>query len=210
VSCWCDARIAADPHANAVAGVAVEIARELGVDRTRRVAVAAGALLHDVGKSLLDQQVLSKPGPLDEAERQHVQTHAEAGAASLPPSVPDEVRSIVRCHHERWDGGGYPRGIGFGAIPLEARIVAVADAFQAMVEDRPYRARRSPLDAIQEVLRSAGTQFDPACVQAFVRIAGGARAPLRLLPGSPGSSGWSRLGRLLRRLPIAHRRVAAD
>ncbi len=169
---WAGAELADDAHAYSVAAVAVEIAEQLGVDVTCCFAVAAGALLHDVGKSLLDQDVLCKPGPLDDGERSHVQTHAVAGAASLPAIVPDCIRAIVRCHHERWDGCGYPDGIGAAQIPLEARIVAVADAFQAMLEDRPYRGPRSEREAVDEVLRSAGTQFDPACVQAFARVAG--------------------------------------
>jgi putative nucleotidyltransferase with HDIG domain len=208
ISRWCGPETASDPHAAAVAGMAVEIAQELGVDGGRRFAVAAGALLHDVGKTLLDQHILQKPGPLDEAEREHVQTHAAAGAAALPPDVPDEVRSIVRFHHERWDGRGYPHGIGYAAIPLEARIVAVADAFQAMVEDRPYRPRRSLPDAIEEVVRSAGSQFDPACVQAFARLAGARRASLRILQLAPQPR--NRLARLVRSLGVARRRPAVD
>jgi HD-GYP domain-containing protein (c-di-GMP phosphodiesterase class II) len=106
-----------------------------------------------------------------------VQTHAEAGAESLPEIVPESIRAVVRCHHERWDGSGYPDGIAASEIPLEARIVAVADAFQAMLEDRPYREARSQDEAVGEVLRSSGTQFDPACVRAFVRVAGTAPLP---------------------------------
>jgi putative two-component system response regulator len=172
VKLWRGSGAADDEHAFAVAVLAVEIADQLGVELDRRFMIAAGALLHDVGKLLLDQQILCKSGPLDDDERSHVQTHAAAGAASLPDDVPETIRAIVRFHHERWDGSGYPEGICASAIPLEARIVAVADAFQAMLEDRPYRPARTEGDAVHEVLRSSGTQFDPACVQAFVRIAG--------------------------------------
>ena len=167
---WGGAEVAEDPHAKAVAAVAVEIAEQLGIELSLRFAVAAGALLHDIGKSLLDQQVLAKPGPLDDVEREHVQTHAEAGAAALPTAIPSCIRAVVRSHHERWDGSGYPDGISMTSIPLEARIVAVADAFQAMLEDRPYRSARGRRDAIDEVLRASGTQFDPACVRAFVQL----------------------------------------
>src|SRR5262249_14813228 len=167
---WGSSEIAEDPHANAVAEVAIEIAEQLGVELSLRFAVAAGALLHDVGKALLDQEVLAKPGPLDDDEREHVQTHAEAGAAALSAAIPACIRAVVRSHHERWDGRGYPDGIGSTAIPLEARIVAVADAFQAMLEDRPYRDARTRRDAVDEVLRSAGTHFDPACVRAFAQL----------------------------------------
>jgi putative nucleotidyltransferase with HDIG domain len=174
VRTWGSSEAADDPHAKAVAAVAVEIADRLGVELARCFAVAAGALLHDVGKGLLDQDVLAKPGPLDDAERSHVQTHAEAGADALPPTVPAAIRAVVRFHHERWDGGGYPYGISEREIPLEARIVAVADAFQAMLEDRPYREARPEPDAVDEVLRAAGTQFDPACVRAFAELVGSA------------------------------------
>jgi len=167
---WGSSEIADDPHANAVAEVAIEIAEQLGVELSLRFAVAAGALLHDVGKALLDQQILAKPGPLDDVEREHVQTHAEAGAAALPAAIPSCIRAVVRSHHERWDGSGYPDGISTTAIPLEARIVAVADAFQAMLEDRPYRGARGRREAIDEVLRASGTQFDPACVRAFAQL----------------------------------------
>jgi putative two-component system response regulator len=172
VRTWGSSAAADDAHANAVAAVAVEIAERLGVELTRCFAVAAGALLHDVGKGLLDQGILDKPGPLDDSERSHVQTHADAGADALPDTVPEDIRAVVRFHHERWDGGGYPYGIAAWAIPLEARIVAVADAFQAMLEDRPYRHARPEPDAVDEVLRAAGTQFDPACVQAFAELVG--------------------------------------
>jgi putative two-component system response regulator len=174
---WGSADVADDRHAYAVAALAVEIADELGVELSRRFVVAAGALLHDIGKSLLDQEILAKPGPLDDGERSHVETHAEAGAAALPEIVPESIRAIVRCHHERWDGSGYPEGICASAIPLEARIVAVADAFQAMLEDRPYRRARAQGAAVDEVLRSSGTQFDPACVKAFARVAQTAPSP---------------------------------
>jgi HD-GYP domain-containing protein (c-di-GMP phosphodiesterase class II) len=170
VCSWAGSDAAYDRHARAVASLAVDIADELAVAPGRRFTVAAGALLHDIGKLLLDQEILGKPGPLDDGERRHVQTHAEAGAAALPESVPDPVRAVVRFHHERWDGSGYPDGICESEIPLEARIVAVADAFRAMLEDRPYRDARTQNEAIDEVLRSAGTQFDPACVRAFVRV----------------------------------------
>lgn len=171
VRSWAGSEAAHDRHAHAVASLAVEIADALAVGAGRRFTVAAGALLHDIGKLQLDQEILGKPGPLDEGERRHVQTHAEAGAAALPDVVPEPVRAVVRFHHERWDGSGYPEGICESEIPLEARIVAVADAFRAMLEDRPYRDARSHRDAVDEVLRSAGTQFDPDCVRAFARVA---------------------------------------
>jgi putative nucleotidyltransferase with HDIG domain len=199
VRAWCDGAPAVDTHARAVADLAVDIARELGLTAPARFAVAAGALLHDVGKSLLDQRILQKPGPLEDGERRHVQTHPEEGARSLPSAVPDEVRSVVRFHHERWDGDGYPTGIARASIPLEARIVAVADAFQAMLEDRPYRGRRSLDAAIGEVVRSAGTQFDPECVQAFTRVAADRRPALRLLPAAGDDARSRVIRRLFRR-----------
>ncbi len=170
VRSWAGFEATHDRHARAVAALAVEIANELAVEAGRRFTVAAGALLHDIGKLQLDPEILGKPGPLDDGERLHVQTHAQAGAATLPHAVPEPVRAVVRFHHERWDGSGYPEGICESEIPIEARIVAVADAFRAMLEDRPYRDARTHEDAVDEVLRSAGTQFDPACVRAFARV----------------------------------------
>lgn len=159
-------------HVTQVRSLALAIADELALRRSERAAVGHGALLHDVGKLTVPEEILTKPGPLDEHEWSVMREHSAAGARLLAPFVRDgRILAIVRSHHERWDGDGYPDGLAGEAIPLGARIVAVADAYQAMLEARPYRPAREPDDALELVQGEAGGQFDPACVAAFVRVA---------------------------------------
>jgi putative nucleotidyltransferase with HDIG domain len=130
-----------------------------------------GALLHDIGKIGVPDNVLRKPAALSEAEWVVMKRHPEHGARIIS-QIPflEDVSRIVRHHHERWDGKGYPDGIAGEAIPLGARIFAVADSFDAMTSDRPYRRAMSVKDARVEVARCRGTQFDPDIVDAFVRV----------------------------------------
>ena len=130
-----------------------------------------GALLHDIGKIGVPDNVLRKPAALSEAEWVVMKRHPEHGARIIS-QIPflEDVSRIVRHHHERWDGKGYPEGIAGEAIPLGARIFAVADSFDAMTSDRPYRRAMSVKDARVEVARCRGTQFDPAIVDAFVSV----------------------------------------
>jgi HD-GYP domain-containing protein (c-di-GMP phosphodiesterase class II) len=125
--------------------------------------------LHDVGKIAVDAGILRKPGPLTEAELAHIRIHPVAGArlidgvADLLPALP-----YVLHHHERWDGNGYPEGRAAETIPVEARLLGVADAFDAMTSHRPYRRALTVERALAEVKRCAGTQFDPELARAFV------------------------------------------
>ena len=130
-----------------------------------------GALLHDIGKIGVPDNVLRKPAALSDAEWVVMKRHPEHGARIIS-QIPflEDVSRIVRHHHERWDGNGYPDGIAGPAIPLGARIFAVADSFDAMTSDRPYRRAMSVKDARVEVARCRGTQFDPDIVDAFVRV----------------------------------------
>ncbi|MDP9275355.1 MAG: HD-GYP domain-containing protein, partial [Chloroflexota bacterium] len=130
-----------------------------------------GALLHDIGKIGVPDNVLRKPAALSEAEWVVMKRHPEHGARIIS-QIPflEDVSRIVRHHHERWDGNGYPDGILGEAIPLGARIFAIADSFDAMTSDRPYRRAMSVKDARVEVARCRGTQFDPDIVDAFVRV----------------------------------------
>ncbi len=130
-----------------------------------------GALLHDIGKIGVPDNVLRKPAALSEAEWVVMKRHPEHGARIIS-QIPflEDVSRIVRHHHERWDGKGYPDGIAGEAIPLGARIFAVADSFDAMTSDRAYRRAMSVKDARVEVARCRGTQFDPEIVDAFVRV----------------------------------------
>ena len=158
----------ADGHTTAVSRLAVTIAAKLELPTAERRLVEVGALLHDVGKLSIPDRVLMKPGPLNELEWAVMQRHAPLGERLVAHTVNQaDVLAIVRSHHERWDGGGYPDGKRGEEIPLAARIVAVADAFQAMIEPRPYREPRTREAAPDEILAHSGLQFDPACVEAL-------------------------------------------
>jgi HD-GYP domain-containing protein (c-di-GMP phosphodiesterase class II) len=156
-------------HSERVNALAQVVARRLGWTTSRLGALRLGALLHDVGKLNLDDAVLTKPGPLDEREYCEVKRHPQAGArlirgfTALRPALP-----YVLFHHERWDGLGYPTGRSREQIPLGARIVAVVDAFDAMISMRPYRHPLPLGSALAELDAGAGTQFDPGVVRAFV------------------------------------------
>jgi HD-GYP domain-containing protein (c-di-GMP phosphodiesterase class II) len=133
--------------------------------------VVRAAELHDVGKMAIPDQILHKPGPLSPEEWAFVRRHPLVGERILsvaPALLP--VAKIVRATHERWDGSGYPDGIAREEIPLGARIVAVCDAFEAMVAPRAYRAARSVAEALEELRACAGSQFDPAVVEAFCEL----------------------------------------
>jgi HD-GYP domain-containing protein (c-di-GMP phosphodiesterase class II) len=156
-------------HSARVSVIAEVIAVRLGWRSSRLEALRMGGQLHDVGKLNLDGAVLHKAGPLDERERIHVRRHPLAGArlirpfTALHPALP-----YVLFHHERWDGTGYPSGRAHEQIPSGARILAVADAFDAMISHRPYRHAMPLHRALAEVRACAGTQFDPAVVRAFL------------------------------------------
>lgn len=158
-----------DEHAIAVAECSLLIADQLAVAADIRRTIAKGALLHDVGKLRVDQRILSKPGPLTRAERRKIEKHPAEGERIIGSSVEPGVAQVVRAHHERWDGSGYPAGLAGAQIPLAARVVAVADAYLAMREERPYRKRIDKHAAVRELSKCAGSQFDPACVQALIR-----------------------------------------
>jgi putative nucleotidyltransferase with HDIG domain len=159
-------------HSFRVALYAVTLARAMEVWGEELKAIEWGALLHDVGKMVVPDEILRKIGPLTEAEwhimRQHPNWGFEmlAEVSFLQPAVLD----IIYCHHERWDGQGYPRGIAEEAIPLAARIFAVVDTYDAITSDRPYRRARGHAAAIAELQRVAGQQFDPKVVQVFSAI----------------------------------------
>jgi putative nucleotidyltransferase with HDIG domain len=158
-----------DEHAIAVAECSLLIADQLAVAADVRQTIARGALLHDVGKLRVDDSILSKPGPLTRAERRRIEQHPVEGEQIIASSVEPGVAQVVRAHHERWDGSGYPAGLAGADIPLAARVVAVADAYLAMREERPYRKRVDKQAAVRELNKCAGSQFDPVCVQALIR-----------------------------------------
>jgi putative nucleotidyltransferase with HDIG domain len=156
-------------HSLQVAATATAVARRLGVRGEELVDIEFGALLHDVGKLCLPRGLLSKPGRLTEAERSLIRRHPEWGAG-LVETIPglEPVAAIVRFHHERPDGRGYPHGLSDAEIPVAARIVSVCDAYGAMIKTRPYRAALMHDAALAELERHAGTQFDPEVVEALI------------------------------------------
>ena len=158
-------------HARWITDTAVHVGRELGLDAAALKRVELGALFHDIGKIGIPSEILQKPGPLTAEERAVIKRHPELGERILAPiDRLAEVRPIVRACHERWDGGGYPDGREGDEIPLESRIILVCDAFHAMTTDRPYRRKLSRPEACRRLRRSAGTQFDPDVVAAFMRL----------------------------------------
>src|SRR5207302_6217502 len=158
-------------HWAGVTAIAEAIARRLGWDQERLALLHVGGPLHDIGKLGISDEVLAKPGRLDEHELAQIREHPKLGArmllrvAALRGALP-----YVLYHHERWDGNGYPTGRAGEQIPLEARVLAVADAFDAMTSDRPYRPALDREEALDEVARCAGTQFDPAIVGVFLEL----------------------------------------
>ena len=154
-------------HSERVADLAARIATRLGVDREQVELTRLAGSLHDLGKLAIPEEILRKPGPLSEAERLVLERHPHIGFRMLETLGVDPVADWVLHHHERWDGSGYPDGVGGEEIPLGARIIFVADAYDAMTSDRVYRGRLSDDEAIAELARCSGTQFDPEVVAAF-------------------------------------------
>jgi len=158
-------------HSLRVQRLAVDIARTLGCREDDVDVIELGALVHDIGKIGVADHILRKPGPLTAGEWQEMRRHPELGYRFLEGlSLFRAAADIVYAHHERYDGGGYPRGLAGEAIPLGARIFAVADAYDAMTSDRPYRRAISHDAAIDEIVRCSGSQFDPAVVDAFLEL----------------------------------------
>ncbi len=159
-------------HCKSVVRLALEVARAQGLDVDRQRNVEFAALLHDVGKIAVPKEIINKPGKLDDREWAIIKTHTLEGQKMLERvgGFMGEVGEIVRSSHERWDGRGYPDGLAGSAIPLEARIVSTCDAFNAMTTTRSYRRAMSRSAAVAELIENAGTQFDPAVVEALVKL----------------------------------------
>jgi putative nucleotidyltransferase with HDIG domain len=161
-------------HAERVADAALALTEALDPRVAGQAGIDHAYLLHDLGKLGVPDAITLKPGRLTLSERRIMQTHPTLGAEMIrrlgffPPLVLD----VVESHHERWDARGYPHGLGAWAIPLPARILAVVDAFDAMTHERPYRRSQSSEWARAELKRCAGAQFDPAVVEAFLRLRG--------------------------------------
>ncbi|MBC7106872.1 MAG: HD-GYP domain-containing protein, partial [Firmicutes bacterium] len=146
-------------------------AHELALSESLAEEAYMAALLHDLGKVAVPQEILLKPGPLADEEREEIRQHPVLGVMILQPAgFPPGVLVAIRHHHEDYDGGGYPDGLRGEEIPLAARLIRVADAFDAMTSARPYREPMAPEEALRELRRGAGRQFDPVLVELFLRL----------------------------------------
>jgi HD-GYP domain-containing protein (c-di-GMP phosphodiesterase class II) len=167
-------------HARWITDLALKVGEGLGLDGRALKRLELGALFHDIGKIGIPEAILSKPGPLTDAERELVEKHPELGEKIIAPiDRLEEVRPIVRHCHERYDGTGYPDGRQGEEIPIESRIILVCDAYHAMTTDRPYRKRLSEEEAMRRLQSGAGTQFDPRVVE----VCQGVLVELRALTG---------------------------
>jgi ribonuclease P protein subunit RPR2 len=155
-------------HLDRTAHYGLALARKIDPELAARPEVAYGFFLHDIGKVGIPESILCKTEPLTELEWVVMRSHPNQGARIVEP-IPfmGEAVEIVRSHHERFDGTGYPQGLQGEEIPLAARIFAIADSFDAMTSDRPYRSALSTEAAVAEIIAGSGTQFDPTCVEAF-------------------------------------------
>jgi putative nucleotidyltransferase with HDIG domain len=157
-------------HCETVSELCGLIAQELGMSARQVARLRLAGLLHDVGKIGITDSILQKPGPLSDEEFEIMKTHTRLGHAIVTAAErPIEAKWILH-HHERVDGKGYPDGLRGEEIPFESRVILVADAFEAITADRPYRMHQSVDTALDELERHAGTQFDPACVAALARV----------------------------------------
>ena len=158
-------------HLQRVQVYAVELGRKINLDENELQALRAASILHDIGKLAVPEHIISKPGKLTPEEFEKMKIHPIVGAEILARvQFPYGVVPIVRAHHERWDGSGYPHGLAGEEIPEAAQITAVADAFDAMTNDRPYRSGRPIAEAVAEIVACSGTQFSPRVVDALVRV----------------------------------------
>ncbi len=159
-------------HSRGVVQLALEVAEELHLDEQTRRRVDFGAMLHDVGKVAIPKEIINKPGPLDPDEWDIVKTHTTEGQRMLDQvgGLMRNIGLIVRAHHERWDGTGYPDGLRGEEIPIEARIVSACDTWSAMTTTRSYRIAMSREAAMAELQSAAGTQLDPKVVDALIRV----------------------------------------
>jgi HD-GYP domain-containing protein (c-di-GMP phosphodiesterase class II) len=159
-------------HSRHVVDLVVAVAEDMGLTESERRDAEFVALLHDVGKIRIPASIINKPGPLDAEERALMETHTIVGEEMLDRvgGMLGHVGHLVRSCHEHWGGNGYPDKLVGEDIPLVARIVCACDAFSAMTTDRPYRAARTPGEALAELQRCSGTQFDPQVVEALLRV----------------------------------------
>lgn len=160
-------------HSKNVAYYSVELGKALNLSKKDCFSLYIGGLIHDVGKIKIPEEILNKPSPLTSEEYNIIKTHPEQGYEMLknvPLFEKDEVLNVIRYHHERFDGEGYPAQLKGNQIPIAARIIAVADSFDAMTTNRVYRKRLDLEDAINEIEKGKGTQFDPYVAETFLNL----------------------------------------
>lgn len=159
---------AAPGHSARVAAYAHALAERAGVPAADLIWYRIGGLLHDIGKCVIPAAVLNKPGALSAAERSVVERHSEIGAEMVSAVCwPFDIGSLVLHHHERWDGGGYPHGLAREEIPFSARVMAIADVFDALTSERPYRPAYTPRQSLAIMLADSGGAFDPQLFELF-------------------------------------------
>jgi putative two-component system response regulator len=159
-------------HSRRVAKLAVALGNELGLSAKDMEDLRWASLLHDIGKIVIDQSVQNKPGRLTREEYEQIMVHAHVGAHIVKPVVNVKITEMIEHHHDHYDGGGFHQVIAGVGIPWGARIIAIADAFDAMTSDRPYRSAMSVEEAEHEIKKGAGTQFDPAIITEFFKVLG--------------------------------------
>ena len=158
-------------HCSRIERLSLRTGERLGLTGDQLITLSYAAYLHDVGKTKVPDEILNKPGPLTDEEWEEMRKHPDYGAEMLQEKdFLKDAAEIVRAHHERYDGTGYPRGLKGEEIPIEARIISVVDAYDAMTSDRPYRRAMSKEEAFEELKKNAGTQFDPRVVNAFLTV----------------------------------------
>ncbi len=159
-----------EEHSRRVSFISEKIAIELGFSDYEIKRVKLAGLMHDIGKITVSEDILNKPGKLNAEEWQQIKSHPEHGFTILSTSIDTmEIANAVLAHHERWDGRGYPKGISSDSIPIMARIIAVADTFDAITSTRTYRSSRGEDEAMDEIVHCSGSQFDPIVADAFLR-----------------------------------------
>ena len=167
-------------HVHRVSDLAVNLGIGIGLGDIDLDRLALAGVLHDVGKIHLDPGILGKPGPLDPSERELMNRHPELGFAMTRNRLDPGVAEAILYHHERYDGRGYPFGLGGEEIPILSRIILVADAFDAMTSTRAYQQALPVEFAVNEIRKHAGSQFDPHVVDLFLELAAVNRLPLEL------------------------------
>ncbi|WP_214628570.1 HD-GYP domain-containing protein [Paenibacillus agaridevorans] len=157
-------------HCLRVSAIAQQFANVLGIGGAEKGILVSGCYLHDLGKLFIPNNILNRKGKLSDREWRIMRQHPSCGgsAAELYPGISSRIVEIVRYHHERWDGGGYPEGRSRHDIPYLARICAIIDTFDSMMSNRCYRSRLSLEDSVNELRRGSGTQFDPSLVEPFI------------------------------------------